>query len=441
VWNFVPFLDRFFYPSITFTCLVPGANYSGRFFASGATVIDYFDHLYEGHGTGAIFRPPDSRDFLLEQDAEVKEFLMAPGQIPFNYDGRSKIKEIPNQGGTPACVAFSTATGMSSENLDDFGGEWIRFDQMRIYTEAGGSGSAGVPTSTVLGNGVSKGYPVQGTTQRLKIAAYAFAPKEPAAWIETCKAALLANKFVVIATLLPTQFGWNSNTTLAGVGSYHQLLHVGWDEEGYFIFANSWGREWGLAGFGRIHTSVLTGGSFQGGYCYAYSAVDIDEAIVPKPPPIPDPPPPSDLVVTGRVTGSNTNALAVGQSHPLGPGNTMVITQIAAVPKPNPDPDPNPDPNPDPIPIPGVWSLNMSPTSRRGSRINVYCVCNGPPIASGTIMMLTCLTPTGSHGTRGAQVNSQVPATWVVLSPATVTVTVQLFDSNRNLLAETSKTL
>lgn len=245
-------------------------------------------HSYYGWGTGAIPLEPDSRDYEMHRIPRVAR-KMDPGlgELPSACSLQGMVGDVMQQGKLPACVAYSTAAMKAVHEMRELG-RWLTFDAMTCYHDCGGDGRNGVPTRAVLQYAQDRGLPVLSSAERYRIGSYAFAPQD--GWVDTLKAAIAAGQPCVIATLLPEQFGWESSGQ--ATKAYHQMLLVGYDAE-HAILLNSWGKEWGRDGFGRLRWDYLTANNFQGGLCYAYTAIDaIDEGLAPTPAPEPAPPPP-----------------------------------------------------------------------------------------------------------------------------------------------------
>jgi hypothetical protein len=203
--------------------------------------------------------------------------------IPDTYSLKSSCKIVYDQGQTSACVAYSIA-GMQSgfEVLDE--GEVITFDAARIYKDNGGTGNNGIFADDVLAYAVKQGLPEIDSTDRRKLASYAYTTD-----IATIISAIAVNRFVVMALLLPTDFLQGVCGQGSVTNAYHQILCCGYNKAtGRLEFLNSWGKGYGQNGFGTILMSYLQSPE-QSRYFYAYSAVDVLDT--PQPIPIPTPVP------------------------------------------------------------------------------------------------------------------------------------------------------
>lgn len=253
---------------------------------------------YGAYGTGAVPLAPDERDWQMERLPGVAEQL-ANGGPPARHDWLlGFIDGCYNQGGTPSCVLASEA-GMKSiqENIEH--DRWLEFDFDEAYRALGGDGRQGVPTRESMKWLRDTGMLQLGTTRRYRIGSYAFAPQTAERWKQTVQAAIAANQPCVVACLLPSVFGWDSNTHRTE--AYHQMCAVAYDEE-FLVLLNSWGKGWGKDGLCRLRWDYLTAGSLQDRLCYAYTTIDaVDEGLapVPVPAPAPAPLPEVPLAVTG----------------------------------------------------------------------------------------------------------------------------------------------
>jgi hypothetical protein len=236
--------------------------------------------LVDGHGTGATVLTPDTRDYPIQLLPGFDPDALSP--IDLTEDFRQRY----DQGSEPSCVAFSTC-GLTSafDWLVDHG--WDVLDGHRAYRELGGNGSSGIDTRVMLEYARSQGIPLLSGAGSLKIGSYVFANREPGQFRQEIVAALNAGHFCTIATLLPSNFGWDSSGS-PNAAFYHQVVAAGATGIGdndWMIFVNSWGPNWGRGGLGRLTWGYLEQNNLQGGYVYAYAVSPI--VLIPPPPPPP----------------------------------------------------------------------------------------------------------------------------------------------------------
>lgn len=370
-------------------------------------------------GLGGVPLPDDPRDYSILLHPGVAEALAAGP--PQAVDLSAKVGGIYDQGAEGACVAYSTA-GLCSLDEALAGNQWPWLDAENLYRRNGGQGSNGVDSRQVLQDVVDHGVNRRDGGAPVKEKSYLFVPKQTGVFKDTLMAALAAGKPCVLATLLPTNFGWSSSGT--PTQGYHQLLVCGGDDQ-WCIVCNSWGASWGNNGFGRLPWSYLDPTRWD---VFAYTVDPL--GVVPTPTPTPQPQPnpqpaptpgptPTPVVyrtVTGQVQSGD--ALAVGQTGSLsvatvGFTGDFQITQVSD--------QPSPQPNPQPQPTPG--SLQLTALARQlGGYLGVWCsVCDssGQFVAaqvSGTVG--STLLPARSSTAAG------VPATWMV--PGAAGVPLQL---------------
>lgn len=260
------------------------------------------------HGTGAIFRPSDIRDWHLERLPGVQAAL-ADLPSSFSVLPMDQIR-IYDQGSENSCVAFSGATCKSIEDFQE-SKRWNVYDADELYHACGGpaDGSRGINTDTALAYTRDVGYLDIESKQRFKIAGYAFAPPITGEWRRTIAAALVATGPCVIATLLPQSFGWDSSGPSGG--DYHQMgvsAYEGLGDNDNVLLPNTWGRFSGRNGFFRLTWGYLEGNNFQNGYCYGAKLIDAKDLILPPPPP----PPIVPIIKSVKVRKSGKNLIVVG---------------------------------------------------------------------------------------------------------------------------------
>lgn len=229
---------------------------------------------FAGHGTGALRRRMDARDWDLATSPRVAGAMAGPTP---NIVDHGQYVSIYNQGATPACVAFSIATEQTAyQRMDD--SESMLFDAMQVYRDCGGNGTNGIYTDVALKYAVAQGLPSVDYTARRKLQSYSYTT-DPAV---IC-AALAANQLCVFAWLLPTDFMQGTCGLGQPTTAYHQTLATGYDRpHGRLLFANSWGSGYGQKGFGSVPFSYLTQPALAG-YWYAYSTADVLDKPTPTP--------------------------------------------------------------------------------------------------------------------------------------------------------------
>jgi hypothetical protein len=236
--------------------------------------------------TGAVRREAKPQDWGLQNVPQVAEVL-AEG-VPDSFsclDDNELAVEYVQIGGS--CVPTSLSVVQSCNDWKD-GLRWRTYDAQEMYKAQGGTGSNGVATDGVLSRMKSLGLQEVGSDRRAKIAGYAFAPRVQDGWRRTLAAAMVSSGPVVVATLLPQQFGWDSSGPLTS--GYHQMCatrYEGLHDDGLVIFPNTWGRSAGRNGFFRLSWRQLEQDNFQDGYTYGYQVVDLDDLEPPEP--VPDP--------------------------------------------------------------------------------------------------------------------------------------------------------
>jgi hypothetical protein len=261
-------------------------------------------------GTGALYRARKENDLHLEFNAKVSAQLEQGLPSSYYVLDLSQIVTKYDQGYINACVAYSDATAKSIEDYLDVG-QWNKYDALEIYYACGGDNIHGINTDQSLNFIRSLGCLEIGSSRRWTIENYLFAPESSVQWRNTLAAALMTTGPCVVATLLPSQFGWDSNTTLTS--AYHQMCLVGYEglgDDDYAVFLNTWGWYFGNNGFVRLKWSMLeSGGSFQNGFVYAYAMIDTDDGDFIPPPP-PPPPVPVKPIIT-KVRYKNNRKIVV----------------------------------------------------------------------------------------------------------------------------------
>lgn len=378
-------------------------------------------------GLGATPLSLDPRDFDIRRLPGVAEALAAG--VPVAVDLTGFIRgEILNQGQTGACVAFSTAHLCSIDEVIE-GQPWPSVNAPLMYSRAGGTGSNGVDSRLVLSQVLESGAPLVSGGAIHPVKSYAFVPQEPGLFTNTIKAALAAGYPVVLALLLPTDFGWRSGSGAVSQG-YHQICLVGYTADGYWLFVNSWGAGWPgnspHPGVGSILTSYVESNNFQQRYAYCYTVAGADAGPPPPPPPPPvrvtgyqPNPVPSQGQLSIQGAAFDQGSLAVtwqGQSLPiLGMNPDVIATRAPQVTSTQSgpvhvtvgngsadgpaltvtaEPTPIPIPKPDPIPIP-VPPVNQRVLTGRAEGTNVASLKEGDSLSlgPGITLQITQISP------------------------------------------------
>src|SRR6266536_3470032 len=298
---------------------------------------------YDGYSTGALYRPPDPRNFLMSCIPDVQAQL-AVGYPDTDEHLREHCPHIYDQNGTPACTTHFTAGMMTCNEHIERKGETLIFDAMGLFNETGPP-NVGRYTGDILKRAQDVGVVRVGTTKRYRIGSYAFAPTSSVQeWVDTMKVAV-----------------------------------VGYRPDAFLIL-NSWSANWGRGGFGWVPISFLVQSNFQSGYTFGNTILDaIDDDLAPTPTPTPKPPTPTPtkrVVVTATAVGGGMEFLKAGSVLTASGGGfsgTLMPTNVAiyedpAPPGPNPPEPPNP-PNPPTPPDPGGMKIEAT---ARGSGLYVW---------------------------------------------------------------------
>lgn len=377
--------------------------------------------LYDGHGTGALFREPSPADWDLSRLPEVREAVAAG--LPDSFSLRDFSHGIYDQGALGACVDFSTAGAKSVEDQIDLG-VWQTYDAMESWRNHGSTPAA---TTTVLGWARDTGFAVVGTQRRYKIASYMFAPQVAGQWRQTLCAALMASGPCLVATLLPDDLGWNSSGPF-NQSRYHQMIHMAWEGLGdndWAVFQNSWGPNFGDRGFVRLRWGFLESQNFQNRYAYGFQVADfIDGHVVPPPPPPPPPPPVKRYFLTGEALGASAPDIRQGQTIGLvGLDGALLVNTVRTE---GGDITPPPPPPPPP-PVGGLeitaWIQKVGPSRWLNALVkdagtNAYVAASCDAVVGGISQGLRPTTPIGA----GAYA-ARWPAGWPAGTAVTVTAT------------------
>jgi hypothetical protein len=199
------------------------------------------------YGLGALPSPIDYRDFPLAALYEARGIEPAAA-IPAVYVAPGDLPPVLNQGSSPQCVAYSSASLKSYEDRIDQA-TWFDFDQPTFFGRIGG-GPDGAYLRDAMAQLLKVGYPVRGIDDAAhhKIVAYYAVPLSQAD-IQT--AILAFGPLVVAMSWDNAWFTPRSDGTLppprgTSAGG-HAIAAIGWDARGLRL-RNSWGSSWGQSG-------------------------------------------------------------------------------------------------------------------------------------------------------------------------------------------------
>jgi uncharacterized protein YkwD len=248
-------------------------------------------YLHDGFGTGALWRPPDKRDYDMRLLPGVRHFLTVGYPESDEHLVEHDVYTY-NQGASPSCVSHATAGVMTSNEHIERKGELLIFDAMGLHNETGPANQGRYP-GDILKVAQDRGVLQTGTSKRRRIGSYAFAPRTtPEEWEATLKAAIAAGHVCMLALRLPSTFGWESGGSLLGWETYHDVKLIAYRRDA-FLVKNSWGQGWGQQGRGWIPIAFLTQQNFQEMAVIGNTILDaIDDDLAPSPTPTPTPQPP-----------------------------------------------------------------------------------------------------------------------------------------------------
>lgn len=198
---------------------------------------------------------------------------IAADAVPAVFDLSGYVKRVYDQGNVPACTCYSVAAMQSIfEAIEQ--GQWMAFDALECYRAVGGTGAIGVDSASVLAYAQSTGLLASGTVHRYRIETYAAVRLGPGGQLEPIKAAVATRRPVVMAMLLPEDWGQDAGQSAGGnaSGTLHQVCLTGYDDS-RFYFVNSQGSAWGDEGFGSVPTDFVLRAE-QTGYSYAFTTID-----------------------------------------------------------------------------------------------------------------------------------------------------------------------
>jgi hypothetical protein len=206
-------------------------------------------------GLGALPDSPDPRDYPLDalytaEDVEP----VALDALPASYRVPAPLAPILDQGNSPMCVAYSSSWQQAYADRRDYG-SWIDFAEARFFHEIGGT-AAGAETRWAMQHRVDVGYPVTNipnAAAQHKLAAYY--KVEPGPGMAGAIRQALATFHVPLILSTAWYRSWfhpRKDGTLPApdtqVGG-HAIVVCGWRADGALLLANSWGTDWGEAGY------------------------------------------------------------------------------------------------------------------------------------------------------------------------------------------------
>jgi C1A family cysteine protease len=210
------------------------------------------------HKYGLIPDDVDERDYMYGR-------IFAVGAVPKSVDLRLMQSPVKNQGQTPACVGFSSASmkdyqeGLEHKRLFDFDGGWV-YDECKKIDGYSGEGTQIRYAMRVLadegcqevGGAVEKKYCVKN---------YARISTKP-----EMKHALATSGAFVIGVDVYQSFEDTADGVIPVPGpddqylGGHAICVVGYDDtKKWFIVKNSWGPDWGDKGYCYLPYNFIDG--------------------------------------------------------------------------------------------------------------------------------------------------------------------------------------
>src|SRR5437868_6431746 len=308
----------------------------------------YLETHYQGYGLGSIPVEPDARDWsaLLSPGIAQQLHAGAPTAVPDLSEG--KVLGLYDQDGEGACVAYSES-GLTSLDEALNGRLWVWLDAEQFYHRNGGTGQNGIDTRSSLEDAKNNGIIRKDGQGVVRIENYLWVPKTPGLFKDTIMAALALGKPCVVATLLPTNFGWDSSGP-PNPQAYHQVVIVGGDDTWAYIL-NSWGPNWGRQGRGRLLWSFLDVARWDV-YAYLVNGIGV----------MPPPPPPVNsrrlvgLATGGGLAGGGLATLSAGQKLTAEGTGFHGFVEIVSI-----DGSPPPPPPPGGITVTGYSKATVAP--------------------------------------------------------------------------------
>lgn len=198
------------------------------------------------HGLGALFSPPDERDFQIEDQYSAEQVLAA---MPSTY----RVPVLPpvyDQGDSPMCVSYSAATEQAAFDLVDLGHNY-KWDFRWFFRKIGGT-SNGAIIRNALDRRLGKGYPLLpygsgNSADSHRIHAYYAVPVTRS----SLQRAIHAFGPVIVGTPWFNSWFEPGVTGRLPPADYqvggHAICAVGWTTAG-LVLRNTWGANWGHNG-------------------------------------------------------------------------------------------------------------------------------------------------------------------------------------------------
>lgn len=199
------------------------------------------------HGLGYLPSPPDERDWQLADLLTADQLLAAP---PATYRVPHLPSTVYDQGDSPMCVAYSSATEQAAFDLADLGHTY-KWDFPWFFRQIHGTANGAI-LRDALQQRLAKGYPLQPYASNNSRAAHRITAYYRVAQTKLAlQQALMAYGVVVIGT--PWYDSWfdpDANGVLP-IGDFvaggHAICVVGWNSTGPRL-RNTWGADWGQNG-------------------------------------------------------------------------------------------------------------------------------------------------------------------------------------------------
>jgi hypothetical protein len=229
-----------------------------------------------GFGKGLQPSPPDPNDLQLNDLLGAE--LLSTTTYPSVFTAYNP-PPVLNQGTTPQCVAYSSASMKAWQDRRD-NGVWYNFDKPLFFNYIGGT-SNGANLRNAMVRMHDYGYPVvtYNNQSAHKVKYYYAASLAHLA----LKAALMAYGPIVLGVhWYNSWINLYSNGQVpppSGGSGGHAILCIGWYDGLGFRFRNSWGTGWGPKG-GDCYIPARYLSTFDGGKLAAFEAwktIDLDQ--------------------------------------------------------------------------------------------------------------------------------------------------------------------